>query len=55
MMLAAAKALAAGKEPEAPRRAGAYALRAGGCVAEAGMPFDEVMKQRFGDAVGRVR
>jgi nitrite reductase/ring-hydroxylating ferredoxin subunit len=55
MMLEGAKALAAGKEPEAPRRAGAYALRAGGCVAEAGMPFDEVMKQRFGDAVGRVR
>jgi hypothetical protein len=55
MMLQGAKALAAGKEPEAPRRAAAYALRAGGCVAEAGMLFDEVMKQRFGDAVGRVR
>jgi len=55
MMLEGAKALRAGKEPEAPRRAAAYALRAGGCVADAGLAFEEVMKQRFGDALGRVR
>jgi hypothetical protein len=55
MMLEGATALRSGKEPEAPRRAAAYALRAGGCVADAGLAFEEVMKQRFGDALGRVR
>jgi phthalate 4,5-dioxygenase len=55
MMLEGATALRSGKEPEAPRRADAYALRAGGCVADAGLAFEEVMKQRFGDALGRVR
>ena len=53
MMLDGAKALASGKEPEAARRAKDYALRSGGAVAAAGLSFDEVMKERFGNATGR--
>jgi phthalate 4,5-dioxygenase oxygenase subunit len=54
-VLEGAKALAAGKEPEAPHQAASYTLRSGGSVAPEGMPFDEVMKRRFGDSLGRVR
>jgi phenylpropionate dioxygenase-like ring-hydroxylating dioxygenase large terminal subunit len=54
MMLEGAKALLAGKEPEAPRRHASYRLRSGGSVAAKGTPFDEVMRQRFGDPVGKV-
>jgi hypothetical protein len=53
MMLEGAKALLAGKEPEAPHRAESYRLRSGGSVAAKGTPFDEVMRQRFGDPVGK--
>jgi len=52
--LESAKALFAGKEPEAPQRYKNYRLRAGGCVAPVGMPFEEVMRQRFGDLLGKV-
>jgi len=55
MMLEGAKALAAGREPQAPHRPQAYALRSGGAVAAAGTAFEEVMKERFGDTLGRVR
>jgi phthalate 4,5-dioxygenase oxygenase subunit len=54
MMLEGAKRLSAGKEPEAPHRYDNYRLRSGGSVADAGTPFEEVMRQRFGDSLGRV-
>ena len=53
IMLEAAKSLAAGKEPEAPHLYKSYRLRAGGAVTHAAS-LDEVMKERFGDALGRV-
>ena len=52
IMLDAAKSLAAGKEPEAPHLYRSYRLRAGGAVTHAAS-LDEVMKERFGDALGR--
>ena len=52
LMLEAAKSLAAGKEPEAPHLYKSYRLRAGGAVTHAAS-LDEVMKERFGDALGR--
>jgi hypothetical protein len=52
IMLDAAKSLAAGKEPEAPRLYKSYRLRAGGAVTHAAS-LDEVIKERFGDALGR--
>ena len=55
MMLEGAKALRAGREPEAPRRAAAYRVRAGGAVAGTGLAFEDVMRERFGDASGRAR
>ncbi|MBV8031544.1 MAG: Rieske 2Fe-2S domain-containing protein [Betaproteobacteria bacterium] len=53
-MLQGARALAEGTEPQAPRRAAAYRLRAGGALAPAELPFEEVMRRRFGTAAGRV-
>jgi len=53
IMLDAAKSIAAGKEPEAPHLHKSYRLRAGGAVTHAAS-LDEVMKERFGDALGRV-
>ena len=53
-MLEAAKALREGTEPQAPRRAARYRVRAGGAVAPAKLSFDEVMRQRFGSATGTV-
>ena len=52
IMLDAAKSIAAGKEPEAPHLHKSYRLRAGGAVTHAAS-LDEVMKERFGDALGR--
>ncbi len=54
MMLDGAKALREGKEPEAAQRYKSYSLRSGGSVAPASASFEEVMKQRFGSALGRV-
>jgi phenylpropionate dioxygenase-like ring-hydroxylating dioxygenase large terminal subunit len=54
MLLAGAKALAQGTEPEAPWRAAAYRMRSGSWIAGADVPFEEVMRQRFGDPLGRV-
>jgi len=54
MMLEGAKALREGKEPEAAQRYKSYSLRSGGSVAPANMSLEEVMKQRFGSALGRV-
>jgi phthalate 4,5-dioxygenase oxygenase subunit len=55
LMLEEAQALRDGREPEAPRRPAGYRVRAGGCVAQAGLTFEQVMEQRFGDACGIVR
>jgi nitrite reductase/ring-hydroxylating ferredoxin subunit len=54
LMLAEAKALAAGREPDAPRRAAAYRLRAGGALASGRLSFEQVMQERFGSPTGRV-
>jgi phthalate 4,5-dioxygenase len=54
-MLAAARALAEGKEPDAPARAASYRLRAGGAVLPARMSFAEVMRERFGSETGKVQ
>jgi hypothetical protein len=53
-VLAGAKALVAGTEPEAPLRHEAYRLRSGSWFAAEGVPFEQVMRERFGDPVGRV-
>ncbi len=53
VMLEAAKALQAGKEPVAARLDAQYCLRAGGAIASIMLPFDEVMIQRFGTRSGR--
>jgi phthalate 4,5-dioxygenase len=54
LMLDAAKALREGKEPAAAQRHESYRLRSGGAVLPADMPFDEVMRERFGSPSGRV-
>ena len=54
VMLAGAKALADGVEPQAPDRPQAYRLRSGSWFASEGIPFEQVMLERFGDPVGRV-
>jgi phenylpropionate dioxygenase-like ring-hydroxylating dioxygenase large terminal subunit len=54
-LLAAAKALAAGREPETPWRADAYCIRPGSWFAAEGTDFEDVLAERFGDSRGRVR
>lgn len=54
-LLAEAKALAAGEEPEAPWRAEAYCTRPGSWFAAEGTDFEDVLVERFGDRRGRVR
>ena len=53
-VLGLAKALADGQEPEAPWHHKAYRLRSGSWMAQRSVPFDDVMRTRFGDPVGRV-
>src|SRR3954467_5011908 len=53
-MLDAARALAAGREPEAPRQPASYRVRAGGALAPARLSFAEVMRERFGSETGKV-
>ncbi len=53
-LLAAAKALAAGQEPEAPKRADAYCTRPGSWFAAEGVDFEDVLVERFGHNRGRV-
>jgi phenylpropionate dioxygenase-like ring-hydroxylating dioxygenase large terminal subunit len=53
-MLEGARALREGKEPAAARRPESYRLRSGGAVAPSSQPFEEVMKQRFGNPTGQV-
>ncbi|MBN9079861.1 MAG: ring-hydroxylating oxygenase subunit alpha [Rhizobiales bacterium 62-17] len=54
VMLNQAKALAQGVEPEAPFKHAAYRLRSGSWMASEGVPFDQVMIERFGDRAGHV-
>jgi nitrite reductase/ring-hydroxylating ferredoxin subunit len=54
VMLDAARALGEGREPEAARRTAAYRVRAGGAVAPSRLSFEEVMRERFGSATGRI-
>ena len=54
LMLGEAKVLAEGREPEAPRRPESYRLRAGGALASSKFSFEDVMRQRFGSATGKV-
>lgn len=54
VMLAGAKELAGGVEPQAPGRPQAYRLRSGSWLASEGTPFEQVMLERFGDPVGRI-
>lgn len=53
-LLGLAKALADGREPQAPWHHRAYRLRSGSWMAHEGVPFEDVMRERFGDPVGRV-
>jgi phenylpropionate dioxygenase-like ring-hydroxylating dioxygenase large terminal subunit len=53
-MLKQAKDLAAGTEPSAPRHHEGFRLRSGSWMANEGVPFEDVMRERFGDPVGRV-
>lgn len=53
-VLAGAKALAQGVEPQAPLKHQAYKLRSGSWIASEGVSFEQVMLERFGDADGRV-
>jgi hypothetical protein len=53
-VLQGAKALAAGQEPEAPFKHRSYKLRSGSWIAAEGVPFEQVMLERFGDSAGRV-
>jgi len=54
LMLEAARALREGREPDAPRRAASYRVRAGGALAPSKLSLEEVMQQRFGSATGKV-
>lgn len=53
LMLGAARALGAGIEPAAARNGAAYTVRSGSALADRDVPFPEVMRERFGDEVGR--
>ena len=54
LMLAEAKALAAGSEPRAAGQAAGYRVRGGGAIAPGRLSFEEVMRQRFGSPTGLV-
>ena len=54
LMLGAARDLRAGVEPAAARQGAAYTVRSGSALADRSIPFDEVMRARFGDPLGRV-
>ncbi|MEK6243678.1 MAG: Rieske 2Fe-2S domain-containing protein [Pseudomonadota bacterium] len=54
LMLAEAKALREGNEPAAARNHESYRLRSGGAVVSSELSFEEVMKNRFGSATGKV-
>ena len=49
-----ASALADGTEPEAPQLHEYYKTRPGSWFAPEGVPFEDVLQERFGDQLGRV-
>lgn len=53
VMLESAKALRDGREPAAAQRHDQYNVRAGGAMANSGVPFEDVMRNRFGSISGR--
>jgi phenylpropionate dioxygenase-like ring-hydroxylating dioxygenase large terminal subunit len=53
-MIDGAQALADGVEPEAPRRHDFYTTRPGSWFAAEGVPFEDVIQERFGAPLGRV-
>ena len=53
-MLDGVKALRVGIEPAAAQRSGGYCVRAGGAIAPAAQPFEQVMQDRFGSVFGTV-
>jgi hypothetical protein len=54
LMLKEARSLRDGREPAAARKHEAYRLRSGGAVLPGGLAFEDVMRQRFGTATGKV-
>ena len=54
MVLDGARKLAAGTGPDAPFRGGSYRLRSGSWIAAEGVPFEQVMLERFGHRTGLV-
>ena len=55
ILLKEAAAVADGEEPVAPFRAAAFRARPGSWLADASLPLEQVMLDRFGDPLGRVR
>lgn len=55
LMFEAVKAVAEGRTPPGVDDPGAYHVRGGGTIAPAGADFDSVMRERFGDELGRVQ
>jgi hypothetical protein len=53
LMLGAARDLADGVEPAWAKRPDAYRLRSGAIVTPEALPFNEVMRRRFGHVDGR--
>ncbi len=53
-VMEAAQALADGTEPEAPQLHDYYKTRPGSWFAAEGVPFEDVLQERFGDPLGRV-
>jgi phenylpropionate dioxygenase-like ring-hydroxylating dioxygenase large terminal subunit len=54
-ILAGAKALQSGTEPQAPLRHASYKLRSGSWIASEGVTFEQVMIERFGHPYGQVQ
>ncbi len=54
MMLAGANELCAGKAPLAAVKGAAYRLRSGSAIVDGALPFEEVMRTRFGNTEGKV-
>jgi hypothetical protein len=54
-LLDGARSLAAGEEPRAPWLHAYYQTRPGSWFADQGVPLGDVLVERFGDPLGRVR
>lgn len=54
LVLGGAKALLQGKAPAAAHHPAGYRLRSGGAVVDGSLDFEQVMRKRFGDPIGRV-